>query len=400
MAVAFDTGALYLYDYNLNSLTAIHNEHRTKGQSLTWMGLHVTEQGIILSVVENNIVHHCTTTRRTKVYNSVLPKKFNATELSSTDLDPNLLAIGSYCGLLVVLSIKDMSVKYSFRGHNYQITSMVWLRNITDALHDPPEDDEDCFDIYSADLKEEFGTDNNRHLESDAYQGNRESPPCNNQFDFVEACQMLKEDMLRSKEQKVTPKPVQPNREDCPKELNDSDASLSSGFSNETNASSNIEELFEKIDISEAEDLALVTLDQHMNVWVWEVHANRAKGNFKISCRFSKQKKPVYHTAQFFLLDDAKTIVGNTCNAGFFTLLLSFDREKGRLDFDYQVSENNSMVLGAVKDRQFLCYYPYHSIRLMEFEKQNKKNCRVVREFPVYNNVGRSIGVSSVNPMR
>lgn len=70
-----------------------------------WMGLHVTEQGRILSVVENSIIEHCSLSKKTKAF-SILPKKFNATEISAATLDPNLLAIGSFCGLLVILSIQ------------------------------------------------------------------------------------------------------------------------------------------------------------------------------------------------------------------------------------------------------------------------------------------------------
>lgn len=292
-----------------------------------------------------------------------------------------------------------MTIKYSFRGHNYQITSMIWMRNLSDGLN-TSANNEDCFDIYADDLKEEFGTDPTRHLDSDAYQGTRESPPSNNQFDFVEACQMLKEDMLRAKQenQELEPDSVQPNREECHQDLDATDESLPSGFSNESNAS--MEQLFEKIDINDAEDLTLVTLDQHMNVWVWDVRGNRAKGSFKITSRNQKQKKPVYYPAQFYLLDDSQTIVGNTCNSGFFSLLLSFDKRTNQLDFDYRVADNISLVLGSLSERQFLSFFPYHSMNLMQFDDQLVPNYQVVKEYPVYNSVGRTISVCNVNPMR
>lgn len=372
----------------------------------------MTADGAIVSIVEKSLVHYCSVSKRTKT-KDLLPKtKFNATELSGTAWDSNLLAIGSNCGLVVIVSLKDLSVKYSFRGHDYQVTSIVWMRDISNASQGQIEDDDDCFDVYNdAHFRDDFGVEKPKVRESAFKEEPENSPSSSNKnFDFAEACQSLKEEMMTkkgAKDQETPKQPRQPNREDCKRSGNvdeSNEGSLASGFSNESNASSNnIENMFEKIDLNEVEDLTLVTLDQHNNVWVWDVQLNCAKGNFKITSRGShgnryKKQQPVYHTSQIFLLGDNCTLVGNTSSAAYFSLRLHFDMHKNKLDFDYQVIENNSIVLTAVGQQKYLAFYSYHAMRVMEHLKTG--DVKVAMELPLYNSIGRTIAVSDVNPMR
>lgn len=408
VAVAFDTGSVYLYDYDRDVLSTAHTEHRMKGK-LNWIGLHMTEQGSIISVVDNTLVHYCPIANKAKTYNDLLPKKFQATEMKATSLDPSLLAIGSFCGLVVVVSLNNMTLKYSFRGHNYEITSIVWMGNIS-SEEDNAVDNDDCFDVYNDDhFRDDFGTMKPKSRGRDDFLVggvDNVAPPASssNDFNFVEACQSLKEDLLRKKKNEGTPlRATQPDREECQKvDLENTDGSLSSGFSNESNASSSIEIRFEKIDLDDCEDLSLVTLDQHMNIWVWDVKLNCAKGNFRIKPsaggRSVQNKKASIHSPTLFLLSDQRTMVGNTNTAGFFSLQINFDPRTNKLDFDLHQKDNNSLVMGTTRDKRFLAYYPYRTMRLVEYE--NARETRVVQEFSTYNSLGRTIAVSAVNPMR
>lgn len=381
-----------------------------RGQ-LNWIGLIMTEQGSVISVVDNTLVHYCPIANKAKSYNDLLPKKFQATEIKATPLDPDLLAIGSFCGLVVVVSLSKMTVKYSFRGHNYEITSIVWMRNSpSNASGGTLADNDDCFDVYNDDhFRDDFGTMKPKSRERDDFLAGVDNvaPPAssNNDFNFVEACQSLKEDLLRKKTEGTPLRRTQPDREECQKvDLDNTDGSLSSGFSNQSNASSSIENRFEKIDLDDCEDLSLVTLDQQMNVWVWDVKLSCAKGNFRIKSTavtrrgVQNNKKASNHSATLFLLSDQRTMVGNTNTAGFFSLQINFDTGANKLDFDYQVTENNSFVLGTTRDQRFLAYYPYRTMRLVEYV--NARETRVIQEFSTYNSLGRTISVSEVNPMR
>lgn len=369
----------------------------------------MTEQGSIISVVDNTLVHYCPIANKAKTYNDLLPKKFQATEMKATSLDPSLLAIGSFCGLVVVVSLNNMTLKYSFRGHNYEITSIVWMGNIS-SEEDNAVDNDDCFDVYNDDhFRDDFGTMKPKSRGRDDFLVggvDNVAPPASssNDFNFVEACQSLKEDLLRKKKNEGTPlRATQPDREECQRvDLENTDGSLSSGFSNESNASSSIEIRFEKIDLDDCEDLSLVTLDQHMNIWVWDVKLNCAKGNFRIKPsaggRSVQNKKASIHSPTLFLLSDQRTMVGNTNTAGFFSLQINFDPRTNKLDFDLHQKDNNSLVMGTTRDKRFLAYYPYRTMRLVEYV--NARETRVVQEFSTYNSLGRTIAVSAVNPMR
>lgn len=404
-AVAIDSGKIYHYDFEEDLLTLAHAEHKPKADS-HWM-LHMTAEGGIVSITGTTLVHYCSVSKKAKS-TQLLPKtKFNATEMSVCPWDRNLLAIGSYCGLVVVVSIKDRVVKYSFRGHNYQVSSIVWMRNLKSNQSGIDEDD-DCFDVYDdSNFRGEFGVEKKvQPNQSFAdYPGEPvESPPSNTNFDFAEACQTLKEEMLVKKQEEAmgTPqRPTQPDREECKQRSvdNEGNNSMSEGFSNESNASSELENMFEKIEIADAvDDLTLITLDQNMNVWVWDVQMNCGKGNFRIPSSAKRNVKQTHYHAQMVLLGDGRTMVGNTCNGVYFSLNLFFDDQKNKLEWDYKVKENVCVVLAATEKQKFIAFYPHHAIRVMEYVSPREE--KLVREFPVYNSMGRAIAVSDVNPMR
>lgn len=397
MAFGVDNGMVYVYDFEQDHLYKAHGEHKNKLEN-EWMGLHMTNDGTVLSVVGKTLVKFCTILKKISASYRIQPRKFSATEMSGTALDPDLLAIGSYCGLLVIVSIKDLIVKHLFRGHDHKVSSIIWMRNISGG---PLDEDDDCFDVYNDDhFRDDFGVEKKSAAPSVCLKDTPvESPPVNNKFDFVEACQTLKEEIILQKNEvpfSTPQRPTQPSAEECTKSpLNDSNVSLSSG-------SSNLENMFEKIDINEeAEDLTMVTLDQNMNVWVWDVRLNCAKGSFRISSKSHSNQSGQAgnkHPAQMFALGDNRTIVGNTSNGTLFSLNLLFDAEKNKVDYDFQLTKNISVVLAPVEKNKFLAYYPYHAIRLMEYVSPSC--AKQIREFPVYNSMGRSIAVCEANPMR
>lgn len=313
---------------------------------------------------------------------------------------------------MCIVSIKELQVKYSFRGHDYQITSIVWMRNGALSQGVLADDEDDCFDVYNdANFRDDFGVGKQRVAHEKVNEEVVESPPAtstNKNFDFVEACQTLKEEMLMPKngEHPATPQRLrQPDRDECQRAAQIDASYDESDFSRESNASSDdLENMFEKIDLNEVDDLNLITLDQQMKVWVWDVRLNCAKGSFKISSRGGQgsrnAKQAPSFPAQMYLLGDNRTIVGNTCHGSYFSLNLLFDVAKNKLEFDYQVKQNSGpiVVMSALDSQQLLTYTPYQKISVMRYE--SPAEVHIVRQAPVNNYGGRSIAVSGVNPMR
>lgn len=94
------------YDFRLEHLIDLHHGHKIKEkQPLSKGFVHYTAQGMVISVVQNTIIRFCTISKQMDTFNQILPPKFSVTSLSVCPTDPNLMALGSFDGLIVLFSL-------------------------------------------------------------------------------------------------------------------------------------------------------------------------------------------------------------------------------------------------------------------------------------------------------
>lgn len=162
------------------------------------------------------MIQYCLLSNTFKVYQD-FSKKNPITVLKDSPFDSNIFAAGLKNGLILVGTLDKLEIKFKLRGHDSEITCLGWTAFVVDqdpgtpgrsknlkkkskAPPKPAPADDDCFDIYSFDhLEEEFGTFAPKAMEQESDQEELESTeklPANSNFDFIEACQSLKNDIL------------------------------------------------------------------------------------------------------------------------------------------------------------------------------------------------------------
>lgn len=145
----------------------------------------------------------------------------------------------------------------------------------------------------------------------------------------------------------------------------------------------------------------LVSIDQHMNVSVWDLFANCEKGIFKIplkkACKTYKVKTPVF-PVQMHLLHDNGVIIGNDCTSNQFEMTLTWDDIEHKLLHTVDTWDYEAILMGVTADSKYYAYYPHHSLKLMAYT--GPRTGEIVRRYTTYNGTGRSIAVSPMNQMR
>lgn len=228
----------------------------------------------------------------------------------------------------------DQSILHRFRGHDTEITSLDWIRfhnhsstpatpakpvrsatPVTPATPSdrtkiaarsrrkaqPIVDHGDMFDIHSYDyLENEFGTlSSNTMSDVSKHQLSFHS---NEDFDFVEACQSLKEDILRP------PKPegeeYEVNKSEIP-EFDGSDESDQSGYRSDEDVDVNDSlrpvELEGRTDAEADTLLSVVSASQEPFVWIWNVKTGAAFD--KISLRSPHKTSDVKLQGKWEVID-------------------------------------------------------------------------------------------------
>lgn len=161
----------------------------------------------------------------------------------------------------------------------------------------PIVDNGDMFDIYSFDhLENEFGTLSNvKNAQIEPQQLNIQN---NEGFDFVEACQSLKEDMLRPKNEQSDEEnevhqseipTMSSNGSECNSEefVNDNETSRSRDMEDGDNGSGEI-----KSSTDTDTTLCIATASREPFVWIWNLNVGAAfeKITFKLSQKSSDIK--------------------------------------------------------------------------------------------------------------
>lgn len=176
-----------------------------------------------------DVVKYCIESNSYTVFtDTLLVRKHSINILKASPYCEEHLAAGTKKGLVLLVNTKDMSVLYTLRGHDTEITTLDWMsinNNVIDKTVPAPRftinpnakeeifgrdrpksivDKDDIFDLFSYDKSvNEFGTLPGPTLASlDKHADNGDlaeagiATPFNANFNFAEACQNLRDDIV------------------------------------------------------------------------------------------------------------------------------------------------------------------------------------------------------------
>lgn len=263
-----------------------------------------------------------------------LLKNNTITLLKACPYDSTIVAAGTKNGLVLISKVSgkfdcrlirqllkhelcsstDLSILHKLRGHDMEITSIDWiqLKNTasTPAVRakkvaksrrkpEPIVDSGDMFDIYSFDyLENEFGTLSNVNPSQEEARLHM-STQNNEDFDFVEACQSLKEDILR---------PNNPENDDesevQPSEIPEVGASGSDPSDCRSDEFVDVNDSLRQLDLTDRaiqsprrqtdvdSVLSVVTASREPFMWIWNLNSGAAleKIPFKLPQKASEVK--------------------------------------------------------------------------------------------------------------
>lgn len=224
--------------WNFNDATMIkgHKVHLSKNwKPNSHCAIAYTKDAKILSVDENHFVKYCSQSN-TYVIEAHFRKIIRniVVMLKTSPYDKDVFAVGCKDGLVLLMNLKKMEILHKLRGHDREITSMDWilLPNKPNAPTAPvavapaagtlqemldPLNNVDTFDIYSYDhLENEFGTIQEKFTEEEPEEEIPEKEiEQNENFNFIEACQNLMEDIICGIDVKEDEKPEEKDEPGC-----------------------------------------------------------------------------------------------------------------------------------------------------------------------------------------
>uniref|UniRef100_A0A182Q7I2 WD repeat-containing protein 55 homolog n=1 Tax=Anopheles farauti TaxID=69004 RepID=A0A182Q7I2_9DIPT len=230
---------LYVWDLDLQRPVHGHRGHVTGPKGPRKQFFEVTSavcfsaHGKVISCDRSDLVVYCLLTDTYKESLDFFRNKTVVT-LVRSPLDSNVFFAGMKDGLIHIFSIKKMAILHSLRGHDKEIVSIEcmtvpvfdksgWRKQgkIKDGTEDgaesgkkkipdrpkkqarqktlPVPDESDFFDIYDFnESQEKFGTIIDREAKDDSREQFREKTKTVEGFNFLEACENLKEDILKA----------------------------------------------------------------------------------------------------------------------------------------------------------------------------------------------------------
>lgn len=193
------------------------------------------ESNFVLSNIDNFFLRFSVSANQfTTIKINYLFQRDPIVVMKASPYDPNIVACGSKRGLVTIINLEQKSIVHTFSAHNQAVTSLDWqqLTICTPSepkvvsigmvqspkeperpraqayskearLRGPPKtvvDDDDAFDIYDFDDgADEFGVISRPTYAASAVEEAKTEPVASNEnFNFVEACQNLKEDILQT----------------------------------------------------------------------------------------------------------------------------------------------------------------------------------------------------------
>lgn len=340
---------VHVWSFNESSIIKGHDVHLKKYEkNNSQCDIAYTLDSKILSVDESNFVKYCTQSNTFIIETNFRKYVKNAVVmLKASPYDKDIFAAGCKDGLVLLMSLKKMEILYKLRGHDTEITSIDWIlipnktksvveRFVDDPVEkidDPmeklkklldPLNNVDTFDIYSYDhLENEFGTIQEKFTEEE------ETEICelqekeieqNENFNFIEACQNLVEDIISGIGEKDESLNV--SKPGCSSAINQfahlnleketpndsmvtvlsAPASSEKGdFLEECEKTKDfivVSKIGDEIDIEEncdGDKFYLATASKEPWIWIWD--SNSGSGVHRINMKFQNLGKPAFYNS-------------------------------------------------------------------------------------------------------
>ncbi|XP_058815393.1 protein rigor mortis-like isoform X2 [Topomyia yanbarensis] len=237
-----DQHAIQVWDLDKGESVKGHKGHQHWVSSRSEKNIEVnsaicyTHAQKIVSVDHSVLIVYCLVTNSYKTYADFFRENSVIVVLSPCPYERDIFAAGLKNGLIKIVSLHKMTVLYNLRGHDKEIVSLDWMK--VSVLSKPPAenwrreerpkkearkkrdkkveespkptdtstpavDTSDIFDIYEYnEQEEEFGTIVDRTTSTfDQRDRYRENIHTTEGFNFLEACQNLKEDIIKAKQE-------------------------------------------------------------------------------------------------------------------------------------------------------------------------------------------------------
>lgn len=216
-----------VWDLNQKVIVCGHHHHAKAPFDYNGGSMCFLKNRMLLSNTRDVFIKYCIASNTYNSFNiSSTFNKNSITVMKQNPYNENILVAGTQNGLLVVINMKAKNIIYNLRGHDKTITSIDFMlydmcnanpapstpaaanrpkiraKNSEQKRRGKPKpiiDSNDVFDIYEFDdLAEEFGAAT-RSSFNNVPDCKRVEIPNHAEFDFMEACQNLKEDILATK---------------------------------------------------------------------------------------------------------------------------------------------------------------------------------------------------------
>ncbi|XP_053673892.1 protein rigor mortis [Anopheles nili] len=234
---------VYVWDLDLEQPINGHRGHTTNNAKQSKKGPNVevsaamcfSKHGKLISCNDSDLIVYCLLTDTYKVSPEFFRKK-SVVALQPSPVDNDVFIAGLNDGLLIMFSIKKMTILHSMRGHDREIVSIDCMsvpvlkrtgwrskgkgnantnvaatgsgkkedvkRPVKKARKKacaPEADSSDFLNIYDFnESQEEFGTIIDHKSKDDSHDRIREKTKTVEGFNFLEACENLKEDILKA----------------------------------------------------------------------------------------------------------------------------------------------------------------------------------------------------------
>ncbi|XP_037035514.1 protein rigor mortis [Bradysia coprophila] len=386
-AVLTSNNLVHIWDVNKKEPVCGHRalEKPAASQSLAGAMCYLKTKKV-MAVDSDRCVIYCASSNTFSLSTGgALLKNNTITLLKACPFDSTIVAAGTKNGLVLISKVSDLSILHKLRGHDTEITSIDWIQ-LTNIASTPASrtkkvaksrrkqvpivDSGDMFDIYSFDyLENEFGTLSNVNPIQEESRLNV-STQQNEDFDFVEACQSLKEDILRPT------KPEDDENEVQQSEIPEFDASGSDCSNSRSEEYVEVNDSLRQLDLADIDDhppriqtevdsiLSVVTASREPFMWIWNLNTGAAleKIPFKSSQKASEVKFQGL-TARWV---DEKTLITNSPNGDLikYTVALTDnkltyttlkDTFKEKLIFNFALDRTNKHLWAVSLKRSIVC---------------------------------------------
>lgn len=186
-----------------------HYNHEIRNNRTASAAICYTRKNKIISSKNSDIISYCVLSNTFVCYSDI-SKKNPITILKDSPFTSEIAA-GTRNGLILIFN-ENFEMKFQLRGHDMEITSLDWIKYIPESTQSAPitlpksmfvDDSSDIFDIYSfVEVENEFGAykDRPQDILNDTEDLNcsklMEEPANSSNFNFVEACNNLKDTIL------------------------------------------------------------------------------------------------------------------------------------------------------------------------------------------------------------